>query len=145
MTNKRRKFGFVVYLTSKFLIIGCSGLISNTLLLLMNSKLEGSPIVCAFINLQQIWLHTAPYYLNVQNISSKISRKKEDLPFHVCRPTKFSWRQNTRWRAESVRNLHTCHFISQTIFNPVTCLAEFLLHLLFLFLILITCRSNKLT
>lgn len=48
---KEKKWGFSIYRTSKFLIIEWSGLISNTLLLLMNSKLDASPIDCAFINL----------------------------------------------------------------------------------------------
>lgn len=43
----------VTTLTFKSLIIGCSGLISNTLLPRINSKLLGSPSVWAFINLQK--------------------------------------------------------------------------------------------
>ena len=45
--------GFLfVHCTFKFLMIGCSGLISKTLLPLMKSKLEVSPAACAFISLQ---------------------------------------------------------------------------------------------
>lgn len=40
-------------LTFKSLMMGCSGLISKTLLPLINSKLDASPSVCAFINLQK--------------------------------------------------------------------------------------------
>lgn len=80
---------------------------------------------------------------NFQNTSFNIKEKRWQ-PFHVCRPTKFSRHQDTRWRAKPVWNLHTCNFISQSFLDPVTRLAKFLLHFLFLFLILITCRKNKL-
>lgn len=133
---------FIKYRTFKVWMIGWSGLISKTLLLLINSRLEVSPTVCAFISLQEVHIILR---FECENQSSESERMKS-LPLHVSRPTKLPRSKYTRWCAQTIWDLNTGDFVAKVFLYPLTGLTKLLLYLLFLLFILITYKIyNKMS
>lgn len=73
------------------MIIGWSGLISKILLPLINSKLDVSPSVCAFMSLL-VW---GNIYIRKQVVILTILHGTVILPFHVGGPTKLARYKDT--------------------------------------------------
>lgn len=81
-------------LTLKSLIIGWSGLISKILLPLMNSKLDVSPSVCAFMSLSDFEKYIC---MRKQIMTKQSNGLTTNLPFHIGGPTELARYKNT-WR-----------------------------------------------
>lgn len=135
-------------LTFRSLMMGCSGLISNILLPLMNSKLVVSPRVWALINLfKRLKENFNSLYGKGEYFSHGlfvlIYKAGLNKPFHVSRPPKLSGNQYTWWRAQSFWDLHFCHLISQLLLYPITKKIVLLFRFSFFHFILVSCNTNQ--